>query len=431
MATRITDDLVKGLPLPASGNRVTYDDKVRGFGIRVTAGGAKAFVLNYRIAGRERRMAIGRYPDWSVESARKRAKELRQDVDRGIDPLGTKQADRAAPTVADLCERYIEEHLPDKRASSARDDRAMIDNIIRPKLGAEKVAAVDQTRVRKLHRSLATTPYRANRVLALLSKMFTLSIGWGMRGDHPVKGVKRFDEIKRTEYLSPEQISRLVSVLDTYADQGAANIVRLLLLTGARSGEVRFARWAHFDLDRKIFNNDTKKEEPAPIWTKPPDDTKQNKAHRVPLSDGAFALLKSMYAAAPRDDDGKLKNDYLFPGPLSGKPRTEIKDEWREIASAAGLYDVVAGKNAKGEPVETKVVKYRLHDLRHTYASLLVSSGLSLPIIGALLGHTQPGTTARYAHLMDDPLRQATNRVSDIVSGRKAADVVPIGERVA
>lgn len=413
MATRITDDLVKGLPLPASGNRVTYDDKVRGFGIRVTAGGAKAFVLNYRVAGRERRMAIGRYPDWSVESARKRAKELRQDVDRGIDPLGAKQADRAAPTVADLCERYIEEHLPDKRASSARDDRAMIDNIIRPKLGAEKVAEIDQARVRKLHRSLAATPYRANRVLALLSKMFSLSIGWKMRGDNPAKGVKRFAEEKRERYLTPEDIGRLVAVLDAYADQGAANIVRLLLLTGARSGEVRFARWTQFDLDEGK-------------WVKPAAYTKQNKVHRVPLSDAARTLLKSMHDAAARDDDGKLKNEYLFPGPVSGEPRTEIKDEWREIAIAAGLYDVVAGKNAKGEPVETKVVNCRLHDLRHTYASLLVSSGLSLPIIGALLGHTQPGTTARYAHLMDNPLRQATNRVSDIVSGRKAAEVVAL-----
>ena len=137
-----------------------------------------------------------------------------------------------------------------------------------------------------------------------------------------------------------------------------------------------------------------------------------------------MALLKGVFDAAPREDDGTLASPHVFPAPLSGKPRTEIKDEWRLIAIAAGLYDDIPPTTKGGKSV--KMVNCRVHDLRHTYASLLVSAGLSLPIIGALLGHTQASTTHRYAHLMDDPLRAATNTVSAIVTGKKSAEIVPI-----
>jgi integrase len=187
-------------------------------------------------------------------------------------------------------------------------------------------------------------------------------------------------------------------------------------LTGARRGEVLRAEWSQFDLD-------------SATWTKPAAVTKDKRVHRVPLSDGAVALLKGIWDEAPRKPDGRPESAYVFPAPLSGKPRSEIKDEWRAIALAAGLYDEEPPLRAGGKPVRN--VNCRLHDLRHTYASLLVSAGLSLPIIGALLGHTQASTTHRYAHLMDDPLRQATNKVSAVVTGKKPAEVVPIGERVA
>lgn len=404
MAVRITDELVKSLTPPEAGNKITYDNVVRGFGVRITKAGTRAFVLNYRVAGRERRIKIGRYPDWSVEKARKQAKSYKQDVDRDIDPLGKRQAERAAPTVGDLCDRYITDHLPDKRESSARDDKAMIENIIRPKLGSDKVAAIEQGQLRHLHRSLASTPYRANRVLALLSKMFELSIGWKMRPDNPAKRIKKFPEIKRERFLSADEIKALVKALDEYKDQTAANIVRLLLLTGARSGEVRSMRWSQLDLE-------------TGVWVKPAATTKQGKVHRAPLSDvadGAVALLKGIHRAAPRDEDGNLLSDYLFPGPISNKPIAEIKDEWADIASKAGIYGPGTAKHC------------RLHDLRHNYASVLASRGEGLVVIGQLLGHTQMATTLRYSHLSDDPQRRATNLVANVISGKPSGKVVKL-----
>mgnify|MGYP003582303015 CR=1 FL=1 len=430
MGMRITDKLVNELTPPSRGNRITYDDPdagprsdrgVRGFGIRITAAGARSFVLNYRNAdGRERRHTLGKYPGLSVEAARKKARDLRYIIDHaGADPRAERAARLAAPKMSDLCDHYIESHLPDKRPASAADDKAMIAKIIRPKIGGELVSAIDKAAVVRLHRNLSETPYRANRVLSLLSKMFALAeqdLAWCR--SNPVRGIKRNAEEKRERYLSAEEIARLTDALARYEDQSVANIVRLLLLTGARRGEVLQARWSQFDLD-------------AGVWIKPSAMTKQKTVHRVPLSDGAAALLRSIWNAAPREEGGKLKSEYVFPGPRSGEPRVEIKDEWAAIAISAGLYDVVPGKNAKGEPIEIKKVNCRLHDLRHTYASILVSAGLSLPIIGRLLGHTQASTTHRYAHLMDDPLRQATNQVSAIVSGKKPAEVVPLREGAA
>lgn len=422
MGIRISDKMVRELAPPAKGNRIVYDDLksgVRGFGIRITAAGTRSWVLNYRNAeGRERRHTIGGYPEISVEAARKAAAALKEQIKvHKHDPRAERAALLSAPRVSDLCNYYIEMHLPEKRAASAADDRTMIAKIIKPKIGAELVGTIDKQRVVALHRSLKSTPYRANRVLSLLSKMFSMAVEdlkWCT--SNPATGVKRNAEEKRERYLSGDEIARLTQALADYGDQSIANIVRLLLLTGARRGEVLQAQWAQFDLG-------------TGVWVKPAATTKQKKDHRVPLSEGAVSLLKGILDAAPRDDLGKLKSTYVFPGPRSGQPMTEIKDEWRAIALSAGLYDELPPAKPDGKPI--KVVNCRLHDLRHTYASLLVSAGLSLPIIGALLGHTQASTTHRYAHLMDDPLRQATNQVSAIIGGRKRGNVFPISESAA
>lgn len=428
MGVRITDRVVRELTPPPKGNRVIYDDPkqqprgsegVSGFGIRITAAGARSWVLNYRNEeGRERRHTLGRFPDLSVEAARKMARGLRDEIKhQHRDPRAERAALRSAPRVSDLCDYYIEMHLPEKRTASAADDKTMIAKIVRPKLGADLVGAIDKQRIMGLHRSLKATPYRANRVLSLLSKMFSIAVEdlkWCAA--NPAKGVKRNTEEKRERYLSGEEIARLTQVLAEHRDQSVANIVRLLLLTGARRGEVLQAQWGQLDLD-------------TGVWVKPSAMTKQKAVHRVPLSDGAVTLLKTIRDAAPRDDAGNLKSQCVFPGPRSGQPMTEIKDEWRAIALAAGLYDELPPAKAGANPF--KKVNCRIHDLRHTYASLLVSAGLSLPIIGALLGHTQASTTHRYAHLMDDPLRAATNRVGDIMGGKKSADVHQIREGVA
>src|SRR5664279_2006533 len=194
MAEKITDSLIKGLVAPATGNRIVYDTEISGFGVRTTAGGAVSFVLNYRFQGRERRITIGPYGRdlWTVVRARKDAGELRRRIANGDDPLGEREEAIKAPTVADLCARFEKEHLPKKRPSTAVQYRQIIANDVLPTFGARKVASITYTDVDALHRKITEergAPYRANRVVALLSKMFALSIRWHMRTDNPAKGI--------------------------------------------------------------------------------------------------------------------------------------------------------------------------------------------------------------------------------------------------
>ena len=401
MAERLTDGIVRALPTPVTGNRISYDLEVKGFGVRTTAAGAKSFVLNYRAGGRERRYTIGSVPDWTVRAAREKAKELKRRVDNGGDPMGDRHAERAALTMDDLADRFEAEHLTKRRASTGRDYASILRLHVRPHLGKMRVTDVRHSDVERLHSAIAKeAPYRANRTAAVLSKMMALAVKWELRPDNPVRGIEREPEERRERYLTPAEIARLGVALAAHPERASANAVRLLLLTGARRGEVLSATWSQFDLV-------------AGVWVKPAASTKQGKLHRVPLSAPAITLLMEMrreadaHAAMLRP--GAQPNPYLFPG-MAGKPLQEVKRFWAAVTKAADLENV------------------RIHDLRHTYASILASAGLSLPIIGALLGHTQAATTHRYSHLMDDPLRAATERVGAIVGGvdRPGAEVLPL-----
>jgi integrase len=391
---KLTDNLLRRLPAPVRGNTVTFDITVKGFGARITAAGARAFILNYRrkADGRQRQFTIGSYPDWGVTAAREEAKRLKRAIDGGADPVGEQEENRAAAAVADLCTRFERDYLPRKRPSTQRVYRQQIRTAILPVFGKMKVAAVTHADVDGFHHRLsARAPTHANRTLAVLSRMFNLAIRWGWRIDNPCRGVERNQEHRRTKYLSSAEIARLSTALTELRDQNAANAVRLLLFTGARQGELLAAKWADIDLE-------------VGVWAKPASTTKQAAMHRVPLSTAAVQLLAEMRAQA--DDNA----EWIFPA-RGGGHRPHVNEAWIKARKAAKLDSV------------------RLHDLRHAYASILASAGLSLPVIGALLGHTTPVTTARYAHLLDDPFRQATERASAIITGRAAAEIVPLGKR--
>ncbi len=381
MAQKLNDTIVKALSAPPKGNSIYYDSEVKGFGCRVTAKGARAFVVNYRTrTGRERRYTIGLFPDWKTGPARSEAGELKKRIDRGEDPLAEIEADRHAKTVADLCDRFEDQHFSRLRPSTSQEYRAQIRREILPELKRLKVAEVTFSDIDALHRKITRrgVPYYANRVLATLSKMFSLAIRWGWRADNPCKSVERNQEEKRHRYLSGDELARLTQALAKAEDQQAANIVRLLLLTGARRGELQSATWDQFDLE-------------AGVWTKPGATTKQKTLHRVPISAPARQLLVEIRS--------KSNSDYVFPGRAGGH-RVEIKTAWREMCISAGIVTTATVKDAKGRNRMVVKPSARLHDLRHTYASVLASAGQSLPVIGALLGHTQPQTTARYAHLL-------------------------------
>jgi integrase len=393
----LTDAVIRRLPSPAGVNKVHYDSGVPGFGCRVTRGGSRSFILNYVTrGGRERRFTIGSCGDWTTTEARTEAKRLRQLIDQGGDPLADVQAEREAPTVAELAKRFEQEHLPRKRQSTAADYKRILRLHVLPALGHLKVAAVTFADVDRLHRKITKSgsPYRANRTTAVLSKMISLAVRWGMRDDNPCKGIELNIEYSRRRYLSRDELARLTTALAALPDKQSANIVRLLLLTGARRGEVLAARWADIDLAEGK-------------WSKLPSSTKQKEHHEVPLSAPARQLLSEI-----RDEQTSQRKPlgtYVFPGIGESGHVVGLRRAWRRLTKTA------------------KIEGLRLHDLRHSFASQLASGGASLPLIGALLGHNQPRTTARYAHLFDDPQRMAVEKVGAVITAAgTGAPVVPL-----
>ena len=209
MAQLLDDKVVGGLPAPATGNKITYDSEVKGFGVRVTAAGAKSFILNYRSGGRERRITIGSHPEWKVAGtkakpgARDHAKALKRRIDLGEDPMGERHEDRAAATMDTLADRFVKEHLSKRRETTQADYKGILRLYIHPHLGKIKVADLRHDDIERLHATVAkTAPYRANRCAAVLSKMLNLAVKWEMRTDNPARGIERAPEVKRERYLS-------------------------------------------------------------------------------------------------------------------------------------------------------------------------------------------------------------------------------------
>jgi integrase len=379
----LTDEKVRKLK-PVGVEQIIWDQQVSGLGVRVTAAGKKSFILKFRVNGRGKKPTLGACGPGalSVAEARAMAVTWKTSAQQGIDPTRARQQERTAPTVADLCDEYVRRHGSRKR--SGFEDQRKIDVVIKPRMGALRVKDVSQFDVDDLHRKYADRPYEGNRVLALLSKMFSLAERWGWREGNPARGVERYPEEPRERFLTPEEIARLSAALSAYvaekpsADrEDAVAIVRIAMMTGARSGEVLAAEWDQFDLD-------------AGLWIKPSSHTKQKRTHRVPLSPEVVEILELR----------ERRSRFVFPGPGKSGHRDSIRSAWARIQALTGGIDDV-----------------RVHDLRHTYASVLVSSGVSREMIGALLGHTQAQTTMRYAHLYDDPLREATSRAGRMLSG--------------
>ena len=455
-STKLTRDIVKNAQAPATGSVTLWDGK--GFGVRIFAAtarhpeGAKSFFLNYRKDGRERRFKIGLFPDWSVSAARDEAKELRKRIDLGEDPAADKAEGRDAPTVEDLVERYIAEHLPSLAAREHTNQRRML-AVITEHLGKHRpVADVHYGDIEAMHRRISDSGrrVRANRILAVCSKAFSLALRprekedkpWRNAVDgNPCKGVARNQEEAKERFLSAAELAALGDAL-LEADAvhpTSANCVRLIMLTGCRPHEAMNARWQDFDAE-------------SGFWVKPSAHTKQRKVHKAPLSAAALQLID--------DHRATRKGEWVFPGAVPGEP---IKQTWavwyacRDSASvklwAASQDDRVASvvtelqvafgraptvaecqAEAKRRDVvlPTALLDARLYDLRHTFASIGAGGGLSLAIIGRLLGHTQQRTTQRYAHLADDPLREAADKIGAVIAGagKSGADVVRIkGER--
>ncbi len=403
MATHLTERIVKAAEI-GTRKYVVFDEGCAGFGLCVFESGRKGFVLIYNAAGRQRRMTIGTWPSWSVTAAREEAKRLKRDIDRGEDPMDVRSTARQAPTVKELIDRFIDEHLPKLEGTNAKDQISMLNGLVLPDWRTRKVADITPTDVDRLLTKIALgrprpsktapktkrraplkppkpTPIRANRAGEVLRKMFSLAVTWKMRTDNPATAFRKRPETARERFLSFDEIQRLADVLDDDHEQRSAGIIRLCMLTGARVGEVRTATFDQFNLD-------------LAIWTKQAAYTKQRRVHRVPISHEAVALIRLRRTSSPKGCP------FLFPGDMPGQPMADLSRFWERVRVKADIPDV------------------RIHDLRHTFASLLVSGGASLEMIGRLLGHTQIGTTQRYAHLIDSPLRAGVNAVGEMLKPR-------------
>jgi integrase len=368
---KITKRFVDSITPDAEKTLKYWDSELKGFGIIVLPSGRCTYCVEYRNMDRvKKRLKIGVHGQITTEEARELAKRRLEQVAHGEDPAADKKHTNTLASLEDLAQNYLERHGYKKRPKSLYEDEKLLKNVILPTLGRLKVPYVTRRDIESLHKSLQDKPYQANRTLALLSKMFSLAVSWDWRLDNLVLGIERYQEEKRDRWLDQEELDRLWEVLDQYPTHLTAYVFKFLLLTGARKGEALGAKWDQFDLDKGV-------------WTKPSHMTKQKKKEHLPLSEKALDLLRSLKKLT------KDHSSYLFPGRIPGEPIKEVKTFWSTVLKKAGLENV------------------RVHDLRHTHASHLVSSGLSLSIVGKILGHTQASTTQRYAHLADEPLRQA------------------------
>lgn len=410
-STPITDAVVKAATCPPGKTKIIINDApthardkafVSGFGLRVSTGGAKTFVLRYRQDGRDRLVKIGAYGPWSVLAARERAAELRRIVDAGGDPAKDRAEANAAPTVGEVFDRFFTDYAHKLRASTLAAYKAQFKNHIKPSMGKVKIAKIEHAEVQALHNKITRSSggHMANRVVALLSRVFNVALRWNLVDDNPARGIERNPEAGRKRYLTSAEVQRLMAYLPKLRHQGTADAIRLLMYTGARRMEVLSARWEQFDLEAKT-------------WTKPASTTKQKSEHRVPLAEVAVKLLERMRDDADAEQAAALekakteedvarinrRRQWLFPAVGTEGHQGDLKTAWATIRDKAQLPDV------------------RVHDLRHSFASFLASNGASLPLIGAMLGHSQAQTTQRYAHLFDDAQRAAADKVGNALAG--------------
>jgi integrase len=390
---KLTQAVIAKLAGPTGGQawKGYADGEVDGLAVRVMKSGAKSYVLRYRHQGTARTYTIGDTKEWPLKEARAEARRLRQLIDQGHDPLAARNAERVAETVNDLIADWRKERAPHMRPRSLQHYEGLLRLFIVPDFGPRKAADLNQREITRWFHKIGArgTKPRANRALEMLSRLMRLAVRWKIRDDNPCFGIEKYPEEGRQRYLTHAELERLLGVLAVYPNRQIVRVLHLLLATGARFGEVAGARWDQFA-------------DELTVWTKPSTLTKQKKLHRVRLNTVATAILREIQAER---DNGKVvrlnRSPFVFPATKGGDAGciTDIDFAWRRIREQAQLDD------------------FHIHDLRHSFASLVISSGESLAVVGSLLGHSAPATTQRYAHLMDEAQGAATEKVGAILSG--------------
>jgi integrase len=420
---RITKRIVDSVQ-PRDKSFIIFDASVKGFGCRVMPTGAKSFVLEYRpgAGGRsvaKRRLTLGRYGAMTVDQARTAALNALAHIRLGSDPQAEKSGERASSTVVDLIGLFTAEHVDAKLKPGTAQGYKIALEKLRATHGGIKASQLTRAQVAALHARMRGNPYGANRFLAITSKLYSWGSDRGLlpKGHtNPAAKIGRYREESRERFLTSEELARLGDVLReaetvglpwvvdekkpkakhlarpenrrTLLDPFAIAAIRLLILTGARLTEILHAKWENVDVERAVIFLPDSKTGRKPIF----------------LNAAALAVLADL----PRLGS----NPHIFPGQKEGAPRDGLKKPWQAVTKAAALEGL------------------RLHDLRHSFASIGAGASLGLPIIGKLLGHSQAATTQRYAHLADDPMRAAAEaigaRIQAAMRRTSGAEVVPL-----
>lgn len=384
---KLTVELVDDWP-PGAEPLILWDAALQGFGVLVRPSGRKTWIVQYRVGGgrrgRQRRFSLGTAPPVRLAEARKRARQMLSDAAGGEDPAEQRDQARAGATVLDVCDAYVD-HLSRKRKTRTRlEVERVLAKRVAPTLGRRVAASVTREDVAALHRKIGeSAPVEANRVLSYLRAAWNIAEDASIvpTGSNPVRRIERFRETKRERFLGALELERLGQAL---ADAEAAGdemptailALRLLVLTGMRKSEVLNLRWRDIDRERGLVML---------------EDSKTGRQTR-PLTSAVVELID----AATRMEG----NPYVCWGLREGRPLVGLQAAWSRIRAAAGLEDV------------------RVHDLRHSFASVAAGHGTGLYIIGKLLGHADQATTQRYAHLDADPVQAAAETTAASVAAR-------------
>ena len=375
MTQRLTQSFVDA-QIANGRDHIIFDSQLPGLGLRITPTGTKIFVAQAYVAKRKRRSTIGMSSDMSLAKARVEARQTLAAMHGGVDPTEDRKARLRASaaqsiTLRDLSEQWLREFvIPKLKPRTQTDYRQLLAQHILPLLGNLSVTELDRRHIEQRHVAMAVTPRRANYALAVIKAMLSFAIKRGLRSNNPAAGITPYRENRRERFLSEAEIARAADGITAAEESGkigpfAAAGLRLCLFTGARSGEITSIRWEQIDWERRLIRL---------------PDSKTNEPKTIHLSDAAIGILRDVPRAGP----------YVVAGGRRNRPYAHLTRAWGIARKYVGLDDV------------------RLHDLRHSYASLALGRGVPLAVIGKLLGHKNPATTQRYAHLARDAV-QAVN----------------------
>jgi integrase len=375
---QFTKKAIEALPSPENGQRAYYYDReIRGLAVAVSPAGKKVFILYRKIAGRPERLPIGPCCDLSIDQARGMAEEMNGAIARGENPAATKRAIRDETTLGELFAKYLEEYAKvRKRLRTWQGDVSQWNTHFK-RWSLRKLSSIRKADVIAWHAHIGSTSgiYAANHAHALLSSMYnTARRDWDYKGENPAAGVRPFKEQKRERFLDAGELPAFFDSLRQEENSTIRDYVWISLLTGARRDNVQTMRWEEINAVRSL-------------WTIPAEKAKGGKPLNLYLSPEAFGILNQRKI----EQQQTKESDWVFPGVGKSGHLVEPKTAWKRILKRAGLTDV------------------RLHDLRRTLGSWQAATGASLPVIGKTLGHLDQTTTAIYARLNLDPVRDAVN----------------------